>query len=193
MACSGCMKARRAVIGALPERIAAPLARKFLPPLAPAIELPKDPIVPVTTAQAVIDAARALVGTPTLHQGRNEFGLDCINLVDRATFNAGLDIPKLCGVEVPPGYGRLADPRLIQYIEEFGTRLEKPIPAALLVFQFVPRRPPQHLGLYTERGTFIHATLGGPKKVVEVTYGAKWPQRTHSIWRMPGVVYDDVS
>lgn len=142
------------------------------------------------TPQQLIDEARKLIGTPWRHQGRTTSGVDCIGLVALATRNAGLDLAAVCGVRDERNYGRRADPRLYALVEKHCTRIDAPIPGALLFFKFKGDRAPRHFGIYTERDTVIHAEAKVRGQVVEHGYRAQWVTWTDSIWKLPGVSYD---
>jgi len=142
------------------------------------------------TAQQLIDEARKLVGTPWVHRGRTARGVDCIGMVDLAARNGGHNILQQCGIRGERNYGRKPDPALLAIVERYCQRIDRPIPACLLFFQFRGDRAPRHFGIYTERGTVIHAESKARGQVVEHGYRAHWVRWTHSIWLLPGVEYD---
>lgn len=142
------------------------------------------------TAKRFIDAARELVGTPWRHQGRSKAGVDCIGLIVLSTANAGLDLATLCGVSDERNYGRLADPRLYALVEQHCEKVDEAIPGSLLFFQFPGDSYPRHFGIYTERDTVIHAEAKVRSRVIEHGYRGRWLTWTHSVWKLPGVIYD---
>lgn len=146
---------------------------------------------PVPVAR-LLAAARALVGTPFLHQGRGANGADCIGFFGVVTQAVGLDLPRLCGFKPIANYDRAANPALLALIEAHATRLAAPVPGAGLLIQFPGAKYPQHTALYTDRGTIIHADARRRReRVVEVGFRGVWPRLLHSAWRIPWIDYDD--
>ncbi|HEY8554244.1 MAG TPA: NlpC/P60 family protein, partial [Burkholderiales bacterium] len=145
-----------------------------------------DPI----PASRLIEEARKLVGIPYHHQGRNKFGVDCIGLFVLAFEEAGSDLVRLLGVRDTRDYGRhRPNPKTLELLEHnLAARLDAPVPGCLIAFRFVPEVVPRHYGLFTERGTFVHAD-GMRKLVCETRYADPWLRRVHSLWRLPGVTY----
>ena len=142
------------------------------------------------TAQKLIAEARKLVGTPWKHQGRSMMGVDCIGFVDLAARNGGHDIAAHCGIQDERNYARAPDPVLLARVEKFCTQIHQPVPGCLLFFRFPGDRLPRHFGIFTERDTVIHAESKMRGQVVEHGYRAHWVRWTHSMWKLPGVIYD---
>lgn len=140
------------------------------------------------TAQQLIDEARKLTGTPWKHQGRSRRGVDCVGMVLLAAKNAGLDLTKN-GVTDERKYGRGAQPLLLERVEQYCTRIESPIAGCLLFFEFYGERHPRHFGVFSERETMIHADAKRGM-VIEHGHRAHWIDRTHSVWKLPGVRYE---
>jgi cell wall-associated NlpC family hydrolase len=107
---------------------------------------------------------RTWVGTPWKHQGRfkgRRGGVDCVGVVAEARKVVGF-APHWRDVK---NYGRTPDPQRIR--DELGThldRVEDLRPGAVLLMSF--GKDPQHLAVYTERGTIIHA-YAQKRRVVE--------------------------
>lgn len=158
-----------------------PMTRLLLPnEPAPTLEL-----VP---AQALIDAARALVGTRYRHQGREAAsGVDCIGFVGLAMRNAGGDLATAFGGDVV-NYSRNANPQFFNIVARHATRIDAPVPGGLVLFKWKGPQWPQHGALYTERNSIIHALLIR-RQVVEHGYVGKWCELAHSFWKLPGVSY----
>lgn len=203
MACRSCLESRRRALRKMPRKAAELLARKLLPadmPLyedAPAKPAPKPepvaqlepvPVAQLVPAQRLIDAARALVGTKYLHQGRNAAGVDCIGFVALAAQRAGLDLVRIVGGDVR-NYTQAASPDFLARVQAYATRIDAPVPGALVLFKWPAPTYPQHAAIYTERGTIIHALLRR-RQVVEHGYRDRWLAITHSVWKIPGVLYD---
>lgn len=144
----------------------------------------------MTPAKTVIDEARALVGVPWRHQGRATSGVDCIGLVVLALERAGVDVERVCGRRLPITYRRQADPQLYELVSEFCERIAAPIPGCLILFKFEEDKHPRHFGIYTDRDSIIHAEAKTRRHVIEHGYRAHWLRRTHSAWKLPGVIYE---
>lgn len=133
-------------------------------------------------AQLLVDAARALVGTPFRHQGRNEFGLDCIGLVILARLKCGKwDAPRK---HDDATYRRNPQKRLADTIPLIAIKIEKPEVGALALIQWPKMAHPNHVGIVTPE-TIIHA-YAEVKQVVETGYREPWDRMTVSLYRLPG-------
>ena len=125
----------------------------------------------MTSADFIISEARALLGTPYVHQGRQPgIGIDCIGVA--IVIGRRLE---LCPPEFDiTGYGREpANGMLCKLLDDHLPRCEIQ-PGCLLVFRWF--REPQHCGIYTDTNTLIHsfASQGGCK---EHTLDSKWHKR----------------
>jgi cell wall-associated NlpC family hydrolase len=168
--CGGCVKTRRFLINKTPARIAAPLARAFLPS--------------VTTASLVVEEARRWVGVPFRHQGRDRNGVDCV----------GLPIVVLQALgAVPEGFEILDYPRhpftgdLKQRILKHCTPLPGFVPGCLVGIKW--QRTLAHVAIYTHADTLIHA-LENRKTVIEHGFRGLWRTRyAQGAWALPGVRY----
>lgn len=143
---------------------------------------------------AVVAAARSLIGVPFKHQGRNEYGLDCVGLVLMAARIAGCPDISVPGITHRPIYGRGVQPKVFDLLEKhMAGRLTQAVPGCLVVFQFADEPQPRHHGLITEARTFIHADQTGPKplrKVRETAFRSPWVDRSPTFWKIPGVKYE---
>jgi len=163
------------------------------------------------TAMRFIAEARKLVGTRFRHTGRarNIYdGCDCIGLPIAAARNAGLGTEELFGLSGNPEYqkdvlraratsesielllmGRYAataSPKPTAAANSLARRVRSPLPGDLLVFRLTAAVEPEHIAIYTDTATFIHAdAIGG--KVVETVMGQPWVRQLHSCWALPGV------
>lgn len=139
------------------------------------------------SAEDLIAHARSLVGVPWCHQGRSEFGVDCIGLIGLAFKGAGIDLEQILGLVDQRNYGRGAQPDMLRLVREHCDPLHHPINGCLIVVKF-PRDPfPRHFGIYAD-GNMIHAdAVAG--RVVEHGYRGVWKRCEHSLWRIPGVSY----
>lgn len=128
-----------------------------------------------------VAAARACVGTPFLHQGRNyDSGLDCVGLIVVAAQALGLSVPHRAD------YGRQPEQaRLVQEMAMSGlvpTAVADRTPGDILVFQV--GRYPRHLALMSDKG-MIHA-WAQTGRVVEHGLAEDWLSRLVSVFRFPG-------
>jgi len=198
MACRSCLETRRRLLRQLPRKTGERLARTLLPadmPLheatpepapgpAPAVVRPPAVTIP---AQRLIDEARALVGTRYLHQGRNAAGVDCLGFITLAASRAGLDLWTPVGGD-RRNYSPSATPDFLAVVQQHATRVDAPVPGAMILFKWPGPSFPQHAAIYTERATIIHALMRR-RQVVEHGYRDRWLSITHSVWKIPGVEY----
>jgi len=110
----------------------------------------------------LVDAARAYLGVPFRHQGRNKLGLDCVGLVVVALADIGIVVEDEIGYSLNPHKGRLESG-----INRNSFLKEVPVDqiAAGDVLLIAYKHVPQHVAIKTTTG-IIHSTsqLG---KVVE--------------------------
>ncbi|MGF1607509.1 MAG: hypothetical protein ACFB22_14350 [Rhodothalassiaceae bacterium] len=129
-----------------------------------------------------VAAARACVGTPFRHQGRQPgHGLDCVGLILQAARELGL------AVSVPADYGRAPDEaRLPWELARAGCRA---VPVAdqqsADILLFCVARRPRHLALRSDRG-MVHAWAQSGR-VVEHRISQDWAARLVSVYRFPGL------
>ncbi len=129
-----------------------------------------------------VEAARALVGTPYRHAGRNEHGVDCGGVIILAARNAGLLPPDW---DVPP-YSTIIDVDMILAgLREWCEPVERPgepEPEAGDILLMRILRRDQHLAVATGEGSIIHCyTAAG--RVVEHPLTEHWRQAIVGIWR----------
>lgn len=142
-------------------------------------------IAPPLTGLQIVEAARAFLGVPYQHQGRNTHGLDCAGLV-LVTMQAHGQLPEALK---NPRYARSSTAELVRYAAEYCQRLDGPEVGALVLMKWPGQREPGHSGLVTDRGPpfgLIHA-VQQYLRVVEHRLGAPWSRMVHSYWRLPGV------
>lgn len=131
---------------------------------------------------AAIAAARAAVGTPWKHRGRqgmpwgSQVGIDCLGLVGLAIHAAGRtwrDRP----------YGLDPDGTLLAGLDaHLGGRTEGFVPCSVLAMRW--HGQPRHVALLTEDNTLIHAYNGGPMRVVEHDFDERWRAFTYAGWAL---------
>jgi hypothetical protein len=137
----------------------------------------------MTTAADFILAARAYVGAPFRHQGRDGTGLDCAGLLIAAARD--------CGLPHPPAlhYERLPSLELLRnLLPAFCVQVAEWEPAAIA--QCVIGRRPQHLAVCALHGahgrTLIHA-MAGIERVAEHRLDDRWQRRIVRFWRLRGI------
>jgi len=146
------------------------------------------------TEQLVIDAARQYLGTPWQHQARKRgVAVDCIGLLVGAFTDAGYAIDDVTD------YGRNPNPRrflghLARYFDRIGGKADATLvehdrdawefarTGDVLVFSFVGRDTPQHVGICT--GTNVLHTFQTAGKVAEHAMNMEWQRNLHSVWRL---------
>lgn len=137
----------------------------------------------MTSPKDVYLAARELVGTPYLHQGRHKrMGVDCIGVPILTANCLGL------GNFDVSGYGRTPDGTLIKRIAEVFPPFVLQ-PGVLLVFKI--RSVPQHCGIvsrYMDGLGLIHA-WDVADKVVEHRLTQGWLNKVVGCYGFPGVIY----
>lgn len=129
----------------------------------------------------VIEAARALIGTPYRHQGRTVNGVDCVGLPILIMDRLGV-VPKEL---TRANYGRLTHAELLSTTERYCIRLPQPELGCLLLIRWPREESPGHSAIYMDKG-IIHAWQM-LQRVVEHGYRGAWVRLTHSCWRLPGV------
>lgn len=124
----------------------------------------------------IVEAARKYLGVKWQHQGRSEFGVDCLGLI--------VNVARDCGMEVfdSTDYSRVPDGnRLVKELDEQMIRVDVADIGDVLLMRF--GAGPQHLAIVTDVG-IIHA-WHGPKKVVEHVFDDEWRKRTVRAYRFP--------
>ncbi len=130
--------------------------------------------------------AKSWKGVPYLHQGRTRVGCDCIGFVIGVMTEVAL-LP--ASVEMPTAYARReTNGVLLQRVMSHCMRVAKPQDRALLLIQWQNDSTPTHVALHCA-GSMLHCYQRAGS-VVSHGYAGKWPQWTHSYWKLPGVVYE---
>jgi cell wall-associated NlpC family hydrolase len=144
--------------------------------------MPGEPV----TADAVIAEARAWLGVPWRHQGRDRAGIDCGGLVIRIGQALGLTSYDVTG------YARRAkDFEFLQHFRDGlgmqSVRMAEMRPGDILIF--VDGRNPCHSGVLTwlhDCSHFVHAHAVR-RKVVEEPYAGEWRDAARFVFRWPQV------
>jgi len=127
-------------------------------------------------AASIIAAARGCLGTPFRHQGRVKgVGVDCAGLCVWVARELGLDHYDV------DGYGRIpAGGEFGAHLDAMLEQVPAPTPGGILFMTFGGE--PQHVAIYTDCDTIIHATseLG---KVVEHRLDDLWRSRVFCCYK----------
>jgi cell wall-associated NlpC family hydrolase len=133
------------------------------------------------TADQIIDAARAALGTPFRHQGRRVgVALDCAGLIVHVAQTIGADY------QDQTGYGRSPSNGLLESALDDQPCLDRVStmqPADVLLMRF--KGDPQHLALFTG-DTIIHS-YSQVGKVCEHRFADVWQARTVCVYRFRGI------
>lgn len=126
-----------------------------------------------------IKALRSYLGVKYRHQGRSQFGVDCLGLIICALRDCGVDV-----VDDSPDYSHQVDPTALlngiysrtdrMWIESDRTN-PIIIPSALLIFRIT--KDPRHLGIATSDRSMIHASRGACNEVIEHPLDDWWQKR----------------
>lgn len=135
----------------------------------------------MTTGQQIYDEARAWVGVPFQHQGRNKFGVDCVGLVVCVN-NKFTPMPEMMR---PQLYARRPMGELVAELESRCLRLDEVEQGCVVLVQWHRTDYPAHVAIYGD-GNIVHSYQAAGR-VVEVGYRAKWLEQTVGFFRLPGV------
>lgn len=135
----------------------------------------------------IIDAARAWIGTPYVHQASAKgAGCDCLGLV-RGVWR------ELCGAEpeAPPAYTpdwnerRGKEELLAAARRNMRERDDKNFePGDVLIFRIAADGPAKHCGIAVSPDRFVHAYAG--RAVIETWLNRWWRQRLAGVFIFPG-------
>ncbi len=129
----------------------------------------------MAASKKIIKEARTWVGTPYKHQGRIKgLGVDCVGLAIGVAESLGVQVGHI------PGYGRIpSGNRLRAGLDLHCSRVDQLAPGCIILMRF--KKEPQHLAIYTDQDTIIHAyqSVG---KCVEHSFSDKWKRRVVSYW-----------
>ncbi len=143
------------------------------------------------TADSIVDAARAALGTPFRHQGRRAgHALDCAGLLVHVCAEVGV-----AAVD-RSGYPRHPNGELVAALDDHVARgiLAPVMPADVAAGDFVLMRfegepAPRHLGICAGK-TLIHAWAIA-RKVCEHDFDAAWRRRVISAYRLNGICHGE--
>lgn len=135
------------------------------------------------TADDIITAARAWIGTRWQHQGRTRgAGVDCVGLIVGALGDVGIT------VEDRAGYGRVPDGSLIADLDRQLMRVDEPEHGGVALFAL--DGSPMHVSWIADSPSgwrMIHA-YAPSRRVVEHGLDDRWLARLVRWYHVPGVV-----
>ena len=141
------------------------------------------------TRASIIDAARAWIGTPYMHQASAKgAGCDCLGLIRgvwRALYGTEPEVPPAYTADWPErrigaGEETLLDAARRNLIEHKDGRFE---PGDVLIFRVAPNGPAKHCGIVSAPDKFIHAYAG--RAVVESWMNRWWRARIAGVFSFP--------
>jgi len=132
------------------------------------------------TRKQIVDEARTWIGTPFQHQARVKGrGVDCIGVVQQVA--QALSITKYDRSD----YGREpANGELQKALNEHLIKIDTLENGCILLMKFI--NEPQHVAIYTDKNTIIHA-YANVGKCVEHRLDPKWERRIYSMYKYIGV------
>lgn len=138
--------------------------------------------------EAVIAAARSMIGKPWVHQARcPSAGVDCLGLMLSTAALVGMDYSY-----VPRNYGRTPTERLLKTVEELCSPAPEPAPGTMALFKFPSEPFPRHFALIVDWPVGLGLLHADSRRGIVVQHGFKgaWKRWHHSTWLIPGVVYE---
>jgi NlpC/P60 family putative phage cell wall peptidase len=143
----------------------------------------------IVEPSAIVDAARAWIGTPYHHQASlRGTGTDCLGLV-RGVWR---DVYGTAA-EIPPAYSRdWAEATGVETMLEAASRhlVNVPVcsaaPGDVLIFRLRSGLVAKHAGIRATATTFVHAMEG--TAAAEVALTPWWQRRVAAAFRFPGVL-----
>ena len=137
--------------------------------------------------QIIVDTARRWIGTPFRHQGRNQYGLDCVGLVVVVCRELGISDYDVRGYDRRPTEGA----SFMQHFTRAGalqlTALDDALPGDLLVLR--DNIYPCHVGIVSELHLVPHLlhSTAQHRKVSEDHLKGDLLTRRVAAFRLPGV------
>ncbi len=116
---------------------------------------------PDTTGKQMVEISRELIGTPYRYGGESPSGFDCSGLVRYVYGKIGITVPH--------------SSRLL-YQQARKVKLDNLHPGDLLFFN-ISKNKISHVGIYTERGRFIHAPSSGKHVSIARLNNPYWEKR----------------
>lgn len=136
------------------------------------------------TGAEMVAQARTYLGVPYAHCGRDRNGLDCSGLILRVAN----DLRLTDWDEVDYSHQVDADymhANLLRFCDELPREMWASAQPGDVLW-FAPFNHPQHLGMLTEPGSFIHSHQM-VDKVVETSLDKAWKRRLRGVFRWKGI------
>lgn len=136
-----------------------------------------------TKQQLIIEGARAFIGTKWRHRGRNQYGIDCIGLVVKATANAGITMQDRTNYGREPWRDGLEQ----ELINHFGKPKPKPAMRAgdIALMKWDSQPEAGHVGIITNHpsGGFSLIHSYSEISVTEHIIDDEWLRRIVKVFR----------
>lgn len=115
----------------------------------------------------IVAAARTLIGTPFLHQGRNEFGMDCVGMVQKVGDKFAVPYEDLTGYARAP-----TNIKFLQHLRKYLNRASISGDRNGMVGVFRQSVYPCHIGIFavTDGILTLINSRADRRKVVEEIY-----------------------
>lgn len=132
------------------------------------------------------EAARAYIGVPFLHQGRDpKAGLDCVGLGYVAARDCGIDLPHAADYGRNPAQGEL-ERRIVSMLGQ-PVPFDTMRPGDVVTITFMGQtRHVAIVGVHPLGGLSLIHTASNVGRVVEVGLDAKWAKRITGVYRVGG-------
>lgn len=139
------------------------------------------------TGYDVAEAARRMLGTPWMHQGRMPgVALDCAGMV--------ICVARELGIVAPDydvnGYSRVPDGSMLTICDRMLTPAPEPVIGCVLALEIY--KDPQHLGIvgqYRHGGLSIIHAASKAGRVIETRLMFATNQRLRGVYLFPGIRY----
>ena len=132
-----------------------------------------------------IEAARAYLGVPFRHQGRDGRGLDCLGLLVCAARDAGFPVSDNLNYRREPDYDVMHAGIMDHFVTVARNVTE---PGDVLWLRWRRNAYPMHLAIILANGFVLHADGNTAKKVIEQPMPGSWAERIVFALRWRGFV-----
>lgn len=136
----------------------------------------------MATRADIVARARTYLGVPYHHQGRSEFGMDCVGLIIAVARDLGFDeVAAADRSDYRTGENPTLRPTLDRVFQAIPVPSARPGDVLLMTLL----RIPQHVGIMTPTG-IIHGHMG-VKCIVEHPMGPTWNRRVVAAYTFKGI------
>jgi cell wall-associated NlpC family hydrolase len=129
--------------------------------------------------------ARSWLGVPFAHQGRSQYGVDCIGFPIALLRQEGL-LPK--EFHDRHNYGRQPTGEMEPIVLNHCRQIQQIKIGCLALIRWPQLKFASHAGIITG-GTMIHSYQRAGC-VVENGFRGPWVKNLHSLWELPGITYE---